>query len=746
MRLLPGTFRTRLLLLVVLAVLVPLGAMAAVIYPIEKDGLHDVYSSILTRVAEPTSRHVAVWLQEQKAMVTTMARGPALVQPCRTMLEQPAGSPAQAQAREHLERVAALVDESFPQVTEIRLSDAASGRVFFSTIPECLGQRWVPQTAGDEAEWRRILAGEAVFSNFVPSEIPLPAESGQTRTGVPTWFLSAPVQAEGNCPAVLTLRLDGHSLDQELVHPDAYLADAGGRMLTSPPYLGPSRGALFRLRPALEVRLETPAGQPTRPLVEFQAWRDNHRPGERSLIDGYLDFRGERVVGAWYPIEGMPWMAVAEAPESEMLEPLRGLLNLTLALMVGIGLGFGLLAWGLSRHLTWPLSLLTDAARRLSAGDRSVRCGWDRPDEIGQLARTFDQMAGALQATLAALEEARDRALDASRAKSRFLANMSHELRTPLNAIIGYSEMLIEEAEARDDPALADLRNIHLAGVHLLSQINGILDLSKIEAGRMLLCLETFPIEDLLREVEATVAPLVRENSNHMEVCLTQGLGDLQSDRLKLRQVLLNLVGNALKFTKAGKVTLAARLEGEGVVFGVRDTGIGMTPEQCARVFEEFTQADDSTARRYGGTGLGLTLVRHFVTLLAGRLRLQSAPGQGTTFEVWLPAKGPNLLPEEPGPGAAERTTLVLLERDPASAAAVARFLEGRGYHVVPAADMGEAQRLVHALRPRALLLGPSEASAPETAGVPVLAMAPGLDPDQAQRELCRRLESLMTG
>jgi len=649
-RLLPALFRTRLILLVVLAVLVPLSAMAAVIYPLEREGLHAVYSSILTRVAEPTARHVGGWLGEQKAVIRTLARGPALVGPCQTLLTTPRSEAAWHQAWGHLERVAALIDEGFPEISEVRLSDAASGRVFFSTIPESLGQRWVPQAAGSPADWRRVLEGEAIFSTFVPSEIPLATDSDPPRLGVPTWFLSAPVQSEGNRPAVLTLRLEADCLDRELVHPDAYLVDAEGRMLTSPPYLERWRGRLFQRRPALEVRLVTPEGQPTRPLAEFQAWTRAHLPGDRSLVGGYEDFRGHRVVGAWSPVEGMPWMAVAEAPEAEMLAPLRGLLNLTLALMVAIGLGFGLLAWGLSRHLTRPLSQLTDAARRLSAGDRSVRCGWDRPDEIGQLARTFDQMAGALQATLADLEEARDRALDASRAKSRFLANMSHELRTPLNAIIGYSEMLIEEAEVRSDPALADLRHIHLAGMHLLSQINSILDLSRIEAGRVVLCLETFPVGDLLAEVEATVAPLVRENSNRLEVSPVEVLANLHSDRLKVRQVLLNLVGNALKFTKAGTVRLQARCEGQEVVFRVQDTGIGMTPEQRSRVFEEFAQADESTARRYGGTGLGLTLVRHFVTLLEGRLTLESEPDKGTTFEVWLPAAGPTLPCESPHP------------------------------------------------------------------------------------------------
>jgi len=338
-------------------------------------------------------------------------------------------------------------------------------------------------------------------------------------------------------------------------------------MLTSPPYLDSQRVRLFQHRAALEVRLRDPRGQPTQPMVELHSLRTASPPSDRAWLRGYPDFRGVQVVGSWAVVRGMPWIAVAETPEADMLAPLDELMDLTFALMGSIGLAFGLLAWGLSRHLTHPLAQLTDAAQRLSGGDRTVRCGWDRSDEFGQMARTFDQMAQTLQTTLNQLEEARDRALDASRAKSRFLANMSHELRTPLNAILGYSEMLIEEAQEGSGAMVADLRNIHLAGVHLLSVINGILDLSRIEAGRMTVSREDFSVADLLEEVQATVLPLVREHDNRLQTELAEGTGSLQGDRLKSRQILLNLLSNALKFTREGTVTLRACPDGPEVRF-----------------------------------------------------------------------------------------------------------------------------------------------------------------------------------
>ncbi len=533
---------------------------------------------------------------------------------------------------------------------------------------------------------------------------------------MPTWFLSVPVRSPEKVLAVLTLRLDTRSLLPELLHNNVYLADFQGVMLTSPPYLEPERGRLFQQRPALEVRLLDPQGRPTHPMVELHTLQTASPPTDRARLQGYPDFRGVRVVGSWAVVRGMPWIAVAETPEAAMLAPLEKLMDLTLTLMGAIGLAFGLLAWGLSRHLTRPLAQLTEAARRLSEGDRSVRCGWDRPDEFGQMARTFDQMAGSLQSTLNQLEEARDRALDASRAKSRFLANMSHELRTPLNAILGYSEMLIEEAEERSDPALEDLRSIHLAGVHLLSVINGILDLSRIEAGRMTLSRESFSVAELLEEVQATVRPLVRENENHLRIEADPEVGPMQGDRLKSRQILLNLLGNALKFTRQGTVTLLARAEGSEIRFEVRDTGIGMTAEQCARVFEEFTQADETTTRRFGGTGLGLTLVRHFVSMLGGRVDLHSEPEKGTTVVVWLPRHPPSPPSDEEPALEARNADVLMVTRDLQASERIARFLELAGLRVIPASPGKEAARLIKLLQPTVVLLEPGGESA---AGLP---------------------------
>jgi signal transduction histidine kinase len=217
---------------------------------------------------------------------------------------------------------------------------------------------------------------------------------------------------------------------------------------------------------------------------------------------------------------------------------------------------------------------------------------------------------------------------------------MSHELRTPLNAIIGYSEMLQEEAEDLDQESLIpDLQRVNAAGKHLLGLINDILDLSKIEAGRMDLFVEEFSVPDLVRDVASIGQPLVEKNANVLVVSCTDDLGAMRADQTKVRQTLFNLLSNAAKFTEQGTIRLTVKREADDwLTFAVSDTGIGMTEEQLGRLFEAFSQAEASTRSRYGGTGLGLAISRHFCRLMGGDLTVESIYGRGSTFTVRLPA------------------------------------------------------------------------------------------------------------
>jgi signal transduction histidine kinase len=274
----------------------------------------------------------------------------------------------------------------------------------------------------------------------------------------------------------------------------------------------------------------------------------------------------------------------------------------------------------------------------------ALRAAWR--EEVEGQRRALDETIRQLASARDAATEARERAEAANHAKSMFLANMSHELRTPLNAIIGYSEMLQEDvADMSTDEITADLKKVTGAGKHLLSLINDVLDFSKIEAGRMELLLEPVDIATLLREVEGTAAPVVRKQGNQFVVDVAPDAGQFTADAGKVRQVLLNLLSNAGKFTTDGTVTLRARrTERDGadfVAISVEDTGVGLTRAQFGRLFQAFAQADATTQRDHGGTGLGLALCRRFCLMMGGDIEVESKAGSGSTFTVMLPVAGP---------------------------------------------------------------------------------------------------------
>jgi len=398
-----------------------------------------------------------------------------------------------------------------------------------------------------------------------------------------------------------------------------------------------------------------------------------------------------------------------------------------------------------------PILHLEDTMRMVSTNKNyAVRAVKSYGDEIGRLIDGFNTMLSEIQQRDTALQStngelktrtqeleeeifhrkqtqeellnAKHAAEEANRAKSTFLANMSHELRTPLNAIIGYSEML--EEETRDSGKIEnvqDLRKIQASGKHLLSLINDVLDLSKIEAGKMVLHLETFEVSQVIEEMVTTLQPAAAKNGNSIHVHLADNVNMMRADITKVRQILFNLLSNACKFTDHGTVSVNVEqiktADRDWIQFQVRDTGIGISAKQKENLFQEFAQADASIARKYGGTGLGLAITHRFVQLMKGRIWVESEPSQGAVFTVRLPAQvvtetSESAQPESAGkaPAASSETktgleTILVIDDDPSVRDLMTRFLTKLDFHVVAAANGEEGIRLARQVRPLLITL-----------------------------------------
>ncbi len=334
--------------------------------------------------------------------------------------------------------------------------------------------------------------------------------------------------------------------------------------------------------------------------------------------------------------------------------------------LVALGAFMGLV---IDKYVRRPFQRLESATQRYISGDKNARVDISTKDEFGILASFMNEMldrinekeenlkteaterhsaAGkvreqrdALQTLTDELTLARDQAFAASHAKSAFLANMSHELRTPLNAVIGYSELLIDEAvDNNQNEQISDLQKIRSAGKHLLTLINDVLDISKIEAGKMELLLEVFDVTPMVKETASMIAPLLRKNNNDFSYTLCDDNITMSSDSTRVKQILFNLLSNASKFSQNASIHLEVKLSGVDMIhFKIIDTGIGINQTQIDRLFNEFVQADDSTTRKYGGTGLGLAICRQLCRLMGGDIIATSNPGKGSTFIASLPLR-----------------------------------------------------------------------------------------------------------
>jgi len=372
----------------------------------------------------------------------------------------------------------------------------------------------------------------------------------------------------------------------------------------------------------------------------------------------------------------------------------------------------GAISFFLVRFIRNNILTLKKGADSFADGNLDYQIKIKRDDEIGVLAASFNHMASELKNALETARSARVDAEKANHSKSSFLANMSHELRTPMNAIIGYSEILIEDAEEMELESFSDdLVKIRSAGKHLLALINDVLDLSKIEAGKMTLFIESFDIRDMVHDVLNTIRPLVEKNGNQLNLSIDDTLNYMKADSTKVRQTLFNLLSNASKFTNQGHIDLSVgqcEIAGADMVkFKISDSGIGMTPEQATKVFDEFTQVVDSTTREYGGTGLGLAISKRFVEVMGGGITVESKPDEGSIFTFTLPlivSEKQKTLAEHSSNDAPGKKILVI-DDDNTMHDLLRRLTAKNGFSIVSAFSGTEGLKLAKITRPCAITL-----------------------------------------
>lgn len=713
------TIARKLTLCFLLTALLPLIIVTVWTYFEAESALRKQIQGHLLALREAKATQIETYAQERKFNVSTLARVPNLIEATQNLaLAYKQFGPLNRSYMELDRQIRPFLNFSIEQA---RYADliliSAEGDVLFSIRQSINGGKNYYQDAYKNTELAKAFDRAKTLIETEISDFEYDNDIGQYVA-----YVAAPVFKDGVIVGVLALQIRNEEIYQ-VVNDYSGLGQTGETVVVSQlnnqvVFVSPVRSdpmAAFRRK----VDIGSNTGLPIQQAVQ----------GIRGSGVSQ-DYQGREVLAAWRYLPSLRWGMVVKQETLEAFAPVNALRTLVVGLgLVMIGLVV-ITATLVARSISRPIISLIQATRQIANGDLNQQVKIETHDELGELGQTFNKMTTKLKQSYETIEEtveirtrqlqqtneeldnARLAAEAANQTKSTFLANMSHELRTPLNAIIGYSEMLQEEAsDIGEDGFVADLQKINSAGKHLLGLINDVLDLSKVEAGKMELYLETFAIDAVLEEVVTTIQPLIMKKNNTLKLNFAPNLGQMQADVTKLRQVLFNLLSNATKFTEQGVIELKVARQGETITFAISDAGIGMSKEQLNLLFQPFTQADASTSRKYGGTGLGLVISRRFCQMMGGDITVESELGKGSTFQVHLPIQ---VVEAKPVPVQQPVTTIIpanegqlvlVIDDDPLVRDLLERFLRKSGFQVVVAADGEHGLELAHKLKPMAITL-----------------------------------------